>query len=286
MKKQYLALLILAGFMSLFSCKKKDNTLSAAEEDALIKAFISKKGWTAQVTPEGIYYVIDSVGTGEFPTVSSFVSINYQAYILNETKAYDASVAGTPVEFKLGSVIDGLKFGLQKFKAGGKGKIIMPSASGFGGYSDRGVPANSILVFDFNVATIKTQAVAEDDNIKAYIAKKGWTAQKTPEGVYYVIDSTGTGTAMPTITSTVKVFYKGYLMVNESVFDSNLAPKPAVDFVLNTLIQGWQIGFQKFKAGGKGKLIIPSLYGYGAQGSTSIPGNSILVFDVELVSFR
>jgi FKBP-type peptidyl-prolyl cis-trans isomerase FkpA len=287
MKKQYLALIILAGFMSLFSCKKKDNTLSAAEEDALIKAFIAKKGWTAQVTTEGIYYVIDSVGTGtEFPTVSSFVSINYKAFVLDAATSYDASIVGKPVEFKLGGVIDGLKFGLQKFKAGGKGKIIMPSASGFGADANRGVPANSILVFEFDVASIKTQAVAEDDKIKSYIATKGWTAQKTPEGVYYVIDSVGTGTAMPTTSSTVKVFYKGYLLENELVFDSNLSPKPAVDFLLGSLIQGWQIGFPKFKAGGKGKLIIPSVYGYGAQGSNSIPANSILVFDVELVSFR
>jgi FKBP-type peptidyl-prolyl cis-trans isomerase FkpA len=287
MKKQYLALLILAGFMSLFSCKKKDNTLSAAEEDALIKAFIAKKGWTAQTTPEGIYYVTDSVGTGVNPTVDSYVSMNYKGYVLDVTAPFDASAAGKPIEFRLGNVIDGLKFGLQKFKVGGKGKIIMPSAAGFGIDATRGVPANSILVFDFDIATIKTQAVAEDDNIKAFIAKKGWTAQRTPEGVYYVIDSVGTGTTMPTLTSVVKVFYKGYLMDDkETVFDSNLAPKSPIEFTLSSLIQGWQIGFQKFKAGGKGKLIIPSTYGYGAQGSNSIAPYTILVFDVELVSFK
>ena len=80
-------------------------------------------------------------------------------------------------------------------------------------------------------------------------------------------------------------FYKGYFL-NETVFDSNLAPKLPIEFTLNTLIQGWQIGFQKFKAGGKGKIIVPSVYGYGTQGSGSIPPNTILVFDVELVSFR
>jgi FKBP-type peptidyl-prolyl cis-trans isomerase FkpA len=286
MKKQYLALLILAGFMSLFSCKKKDNTLSAAEEDALIKAFIAKKAWTAQSTPEGIYYVTDSVGRGtETPTEASYVSIKYKSFVMNDALPYDTSHVTTPVEFRLGNVIDGLKYGLQKFKAGGKGKIIMPSASAFGSATDRGVPANAILVFEFEIVSIKTQTVAEDDQIKAYIAKKGWTAEKTPEGVYFVTDSTGTGTATPTLTSIVKVFYKGYLM-NDQVFDSNLAPKAPVEFALNTLIQGWQIGFQKFKAGGKGKLIIPSVYGYGSQGTSTIPPYTILVFDVELVSFR
>jgi FKBP-type peptidyl-prolyl cis-trans isomerase FkpA len=126
----------------------------------------------------------------------------------------------------------------------------------------------------------------EDALIKAYITKKGWTAQSTPEGVYYVTDAAGTGTATPALSNIVKVFYKGYLMSDETVFDSNLAPKAAIEFPLSNLIKGWQIGFQKFKAGGKGKLIIPSRHAYGSSGSGGVPGNAILVFDVELVSFR
>jgi FKBP-type peptidyl-prolyl cis-trans isomerase FkpA len=285
MKNPILGLLILLGFMGSMSCKKSETTLSPAEEEALIKAFVAKKNWTAQTTPEGIYYVIDSLGTGETPALASYVSIKYKAYIMGESIPYDTSGATKPVEFQLGGVIDGLKFGLQKFKSGGKGKIIMPSATAFGSATDRGVPANSILVFEFEILSVKTQIVAEDDNIKAFIAKKGWTAQKTPEGIYYVIDSTGTGTTFPTLTSIVKVYYKGYFL-NETVFDSNLSPSPAIEFTLSSLIQGWQIGFQKFKAGGKGKLLIPSALGYGTQGSGKVPPNTVLVFDVELVSFR
>jgi FKBP-type peptidyl-prolyl cis-trans isomerase FkpA len=286
MNKQLLGLFLLISMMGSWSCKKTETILSAAEEDALIKAFIAKKTWIAQSTTEGIYYVTDAAGTGtETPTDNSYVSIKYKSYVLNVETPYDTSRATTPVEFKLGGVIEGLKIGLKKFKAGSKGKIIMPSAYAFGAASDRGVPAYSILVFEFEMVSIKTQAVAEDDQIKAYIAKKGWTAQATTEGVYYVIDSVGTGTAMPTITSVIKCFYKGYFL-NETVFDSNLAPKAPIEFSLNTLIQGWQIGFQKFKAGGKGKIIVPSGYGYGSQGSANIAPNTILVFDVELVSFR
>jgi FKBP-type peptidyl-prolyl cis-trans isomerase FkpA len=127
----------------------------------------------------------------------------------------------------------------------------------------------------------------EDASIKAYITKKGWTAQATPEGVYYVTDVPGVGTATPALSNLVTVFYKGYLMSDETVFDSNLAPKAPIEFPLRNLIQGWQIGFQKFKTGGKGKLIIPSRYAYGTSGSgSSVPANSILVFDIELVSFK
>jgi FKBP-type peptidyl-prolyl cis-trans isomerase FkpA len=286
MNKQLLGFFLLISMMGSWSCKKTETILSAAEEDALIKAFIAKKAWTAKSTPEGIYYITDAEGTGtETPTDNSYVGLKYKSYLLNVETPYDTSSATKPVEFRLGGVIEGLKIGLKNYKVGSKGKIIMPSAYAFGAASDRGVPAYSILVFEFEMVSIKTQAVAEDDQIKAYIAKKGWTAQATTEGVYYVIDSVGTGTAMPTITSVIKCFYKGYFL-NETVFDSNLAPKAPIEFSLNTLIQGWQIGFQKFKAGGKGKIIVPSVYGYGSQGSANIAPNTILVFDVELVSFR
>jgi FKBP-type peptidyl-prolyl cis-trans isomerase FkpA len=133
--------------------------------------------------------------------------------------------------------------------------------------------------------TTALTAAEEDALIKAYIAKKGWTAQATPEGIYYVTDVAGTGTSTPAPSNIVKVFYKGYLL-NETVFDSTLAPKAAIEFGLNQVIQGWQIGFQKFKAGSKGKLLIPSPYAYGASGSGRIPGYSPLVFEIELVSFR
>ncbi|MDZ7880388.1 MAG: FKBP-type peptidyl-prolyl cis-trans isomerase [Saprospiraceae bacterium] len=286
MNKQLFGLFLLISIMGSWSCKKTDTILSATEEDALIKAFIAKKSWTAKATPEGIYYVTDSIGTGtEAPTDTNYVSIKYKSYVLNVDTPYDTSRTTTPVEFRLGSVIEGLRIGLKNYKTGSKGKIIIPSAYAFGESTDRGVPAYSILVFEFEMLSIKTQAVAEDDQIKAYIAKKGWTAQATPEGVYYVIDSVGTGTATPTLTSIIKCFYKGYFL-NESVFDSNLAPKAPIEFNLSGLIEGWQIGFQKFKEGGKGKILMPSRYGYGSQGSGSIAPNTILVFDVELVSFR
>ena len=132
--------------------------------------------------------------------------------------------------------------------------------------------------------TVLTPA-EEDALIKAYIAKKGWTAQVTPEGIYYVTDVAGSGTATPALSSYVTVYYKGYRL-DETVFDSNIAPKAPIEFLLRNLIKGWQIGFQKFKSGGKGKLLIPSAYAYGSSGSNGIPGYSPLVFEIELVSFK
>ncbi len=282
MNKQILGVLIGVGVLLFSACKKTDAPVpTPAEEDALIKAYIAKKSWTAKSTPEGVYYVTDVAGTGATPLATDFVNVKFKGYLLNETLFSDSK--DSTVEFKLADLIQGLQIGLQQFKVGSKGKIIIPSALAFGTQSTATVPANAIMVFDFEL--VSAQATNSDDKfIKAYIAKKGWTAKSTPEGIYYVTDVEGSGPT-PTTTNTIKVFYKGYLL-DETVFDSNLAPKAAVEFPLNGLIEGWKIGFQKFKAGSKGKLLVPSAYGYGSRAQGSIPANSILIFEVELVSFR
>lgn len=134
----------------------------------------------------------------------------------------------------------------------------------------------------FLVQTACTKDKTDDEKIKEYIATKGWTAQTTPEGVYYVIDSLGIGTTYPTANSTVTVKYKGYLL-DGTVFDAN--QQNGITYPLFQLIQGWQVGIPKFKKTGRGKLLIPSALGYGSRATGAIPANSVLIFEIELVNF-
>jgi FKBP-type peptidyl-prolyl cis-trans isomerase FkpA len=126
---------------------------------------------------------------------------------------------------------------------------------------------------------------SEDEKIQEFIKAKGWTTQLTPEGIHYIIDVEGTGTATPTPSNTITVRYKGYLL-NETVFDQNLDQPNPNSWPLKGMIDGWQIGFQKFKKGSKGKLIIPSAYAYGSRGSGQIPANAPLVFEIQLIDFK
>ncbi|MFT5602342.1 MAG: FKBP-type peptidyl-prolyl cis-trans isomerase FkpA, partial [Flavobacteriales bacterium] len=45
----------------------------------------------------------------------------------------------------------------------------------------------------------------------------------------------------------------------------------------------WTEGIPYFKEGGSGILLIPSHLGYGKSGTSGIPGNSVLIFDVKLI---
>lgn len=98
--------------------------------------------------------------------------------------------------------------------------------------------------------------------------------------MYFIEKGSG---AVPNRDAHVLIHYHGMLM-DGTVFDSSFERGQPADFVLNALIQGWQVALTKAPSGSKVKLIIPPDMGYGAGGSGSIPPNSTLVFDIELIS--
>jgi FKBP-type peptidyl-prolyl cis-trans isomerase FkpA len=128
------------------------------------------------------------------------------------------------------------------------------------------------------------QLATDIEKIKKYITDNKLTATATPEGIYYVTEEAGLGVDYPTITSSVSARYKGYLL-DGKVFDDSKGG--AIAFSLQQVITGWTIGMQKFKRRSKGKLLIPSPFAYGATPpSSTIPANSVLIFDIELVDFN
>lgn len=137
-----------------------------------------------------------------------------------------------------------------------------------------------VCVFTF-VACKKDQFEQDETLIKQYISDNKLIASRTSEGLYYAISDTGSG-VQPSIGNSVKINYVGYL-TNGKVFDSSPEGNPPT-FALANLIAGWQIGLPLIKEGGRIKLLVPSALGYGGNKSGPIPANSVLVFDIELLS--
>ena len=90
----------------------------------------------------------------------------------------------------------------------------------------------------------------------------------------------GTG-ASPTITDVALINYKGTLPGGK-VFDEG---KQAV-FPLEGVIPGFTKALEQMQKGGKYKVLIPSELGYGSEAKGSIPANTDLTFEIELLDFR
>lgn len=124
---------------------------------------------------------------------------------------------------------------------------------------------------------------SEQGTITNYAATHGITATAHSSGLYYQVINAGSGPA-PAQGSRITVKYTGKLM-NDQIFDQQTTAAVG-PMALTGLIQGWQIGLPLIQKGGTIKLIIPSSLGYGCTGFGSVPGNSVLYFEIELVDVQ
>ena len=147
----------------------------------------------------------------------------------------------------------------------------------------------ALPVFALSVMLLTTSCSKEDydkqlaidiEIIEKYITDHGLNANSTNTGLYYVIDNLGNG-KYPNSNSEVLIRYRGTL-VDGTEFDENW--NPPINFKLNGVIQGWKQGIPQYREGGKGMLLIPSGLGYGDKNVGSIPPNSVLIFEIELIS--
>lgn len=105
--------------------------------------------------------------------------------------------------------------------------------------------------------------------------------KETPTGLQYRILKEGTGSS-PSSTDKVKVHYVGKLL-DGTVFDSSVERGEPSEFGLNQVIRGWTEGLQLMKPGAKYEFFIHPKIAYGSRPRPKIPGNSLLIFEVELL---
>ncbi|MBN2682707.1 MAG: FKBP-type peptidyl-prolyl cis-trans isomerase [Bacteroidales bacterium] len=115
----------------------------------------------------------------------------------------------------------------------------------------------------------------------AQISEKGF--ETTKSGLKYKITEKGKG-IKPKDGDKVQVHYTGKF-TNDSVFDSSVTRGTPFEFELGAgqVIKGWDEGIALLNEGSKATFIIPSDLAYGPGGRGTIPPNSTLVFDVELI---
>lgn len=108
------------------------------------------------VTSSGLYVQDLVEGTGAAVAVGDAITVHYTGWLANGTR-FDGNVGGTPFtrEIGVGGLIRGWDEGLIGMKVGGKRRLIVPPALGYGNRPQGGIPANSILVFDVQLVGVE-----------------------------------------------------------------------------------------------------------------------------------
>jgi FKBP-type peptidyl-prolyl cis-trans isomerase FkpA len=128
-----------------------------------------------------------------------------------------------------------------------------------------------------------TEARVEDAQFAAGLGVDLDAMTRTNGGLYYRDLTVGTGAVAQNGTQ-VSVFYRGWL-TNGTLFDSNVGKAP-LPFRIGDrrMIAGFEEGATGMKVGGKRQIVIPPSLGYGQQRVGIIPPNSILVFELDLLT--
>ena len=155
-------------------------------------------------------------------------------------------------------------------------------------------PMTANAIFQDLLSTISDQEAqkAEEEAMKtmeegiAFLEENGKRdgVITTESGLQYEIITQGDG-PMPSETSTVSVFYEGTLL-DGTVFDGNFDTGDTLSIPLNDVIRGWTEGLQLMPLGSTYMFYLPSNLGYGPRGTGPIPGNSTLIFKVELLEIK
>lgn len=158
MKYSFLALVAVL-FLSCNDKKKEENvtpvttTEAAPNNEAEIVKYIADNHLKATRTESGLYYVIEEAGTGKQPTANSEVTVAYKGAFTNKEVFDQSDEKG--ISFPLQNVIRGWTEGIQYFKEGGKGILLIPSDLGYGPNGGGPIPGGAVLIFDIKLISVK-----------------------------------------------------------------------------------------------------------------------------------
>jgi FKBP-type peptidyl-prolyl cis-trans isomerase len=152
----------------------------------------------------------------------------------------------------------------------------------------KSTPADRQQVQEFVRSTMAAAITHNQAAAKDFLARNGHEKGviTTASGLEYKIIAPGDRKA-PAITPTdsVTVQYRGKL-IDGTEFDSSYSRGVPASFTVGGVIKGWQEALVLMKPGAKWQLFVPPELAYGQSPKPGIPGGSLLIFDVELLSAK
>ncbi len=141
---------------------------------------------TCKVTAaDGLSYTVIKAGKGEKPTDNDRVTVNYRGLFKSNGSEFDAGKAS---QFKVTRVVPGFSQGLKLMQPGGKYRLCIPAALGYGVEGYNSIPGNADLVFE--VEMLSFAAIPPKPSIAADARACDLTS---PSGLSYAVARQGSG---------------------------------------------------------------------------------------------
>jgi len=187
------------------------------------------------------------------------------------------------------SYLFGLMFGTQLHNAGmGTDVVIDAVTKGMkeGLQGKQPTPAEQQQIQAYARASMQASIARNQTAAKDFLARNALEKGviTTDSGLEYKILAVGDKKA-PDIkpTDKVTVEYRGKL-IDGTEFDSSYSRGMPATFPVTGVIKGWQEALVLMKPGAKWQLFVPPALGYGDNPRPKIPGGSLLIFEVNLLS--
>lgn len=242
--------------------------------------------------PSGMVIVISQVGTGAIPpNLENQIFAEYTGRILK-----DGEISQTPFDsnenyaLKLKDMIEGWKIGMGQLTQGAVAKLYIPSFYAYGKNGSGTIPGNATLVFDVHLksvtptsaqaSTLATQVNAIDLKLSGHE-----NVIELESGVRIIHTEIGVG-GNPSLYDQVTMNITGMLLKDSTVFAplAFYGPINGQGSRVVNYVHGMVSGLQIMRVGGKATMFVPASLAYGTEVRTSIPANSNLIFEVELLS--
>ncbi|MDX1385096.1 MAG: FKBP-type peptidyl-prolyl cis-trans isomerase, partial [Thermoanaerobaculia bacterium] len=209
----------------------------------------------------GLSFTDVRVGDGREAVAGAEITVHYEGFLVDGEKFDSSRDRGQPFTFVLGvgRVLEGWDVGFAGMREGGRRRLLVPSALGYG---DQGagdvIPPGADLVFEVDLLEVTLLLEPEPGLSGEVIEEKN--------GLKWVELELGDGEEAKK-GSTVTVYYTGWL-TDGTKFDSSRDTGRPFAFKLGEgeVIKGWDQGVVGMKVGGRRKLEVPAKLGYGKRG--------------------
>jgi FKBP-type peptidyl-prolyl cis-trans isomerase len=122
-----------------------------------IAAFLDRVGWEAEVTPSGLWIVLEKPGTGKRIADNMLVTFAFESTLLSGQPCYEATPKDPKqITIGKGEVESGVEQGLKRLSEGAEAVFFIPPHLGHGNFGDRvKIPGNSTLIYRVQVLKVE-----------------------------------------------------------------------------------------------------------------------------------